>query len=130
MSGGTGNDKQYGGGGNDTIFANQGQDESWGGDGNDVLWALSRYDVHGKHDMSGDTLHGGNGNDTFRTRDGERDVIDCGAGYDVAILDRKDVLVDPGACEVVKRKSVSKPSKTDSDTEGTYQSPKSDSITK
>ena len=33
MSGGTGDDDQHGGGGNDRIFANLGVDESFGGDG-------------------------------------------------------------------------------------------------
>jgi hypothetical protein len=56
-----------------------------------------------------DTLHGENGNDRFRTRDGEPDVIDCGAGHDVARLDAVDVIFDAtaanpnGSCEVVKR---------------------------
>jgi Ca2+-binding RTX toxin-like protein len=88
------------------IFANRGVDESFGGDGNDVLWALARADVP----LPGaDTLHGENGNDRFRTRDGEPDSIDCGAGHDVALLDGVDVIVDAtagnpqGSCEVVKR---------------------------
>ena len=40
-----------------------------------------------RNDTLGDTLHGGEGNDTFRTRDGEQDNIDCGPGTDTAILD-------------------------------------------
>ena len=76
MNGGTGDDVQYGGDGNDTIFANIGQDTTYGGDGNDTLWALARSDVHpGANgvDPIGDTLDGGAGDDTFRTRDGEVD---------------------------------------------------------
>ena len=49
------------------------------------------------------------GNDTFKTRDGEADVIDCGPGVDTALLDFKDVIADAtaqnpnGSCEVVNR---------------------------
>jgi Ca2+-binding RTX toxin-like protein len=65
--------------------------------------------VHSRHDFNGDTLHGDDGDDTFRTRDGEGDTIDCGAGNDTAILDYKDKIVDAtasnpnGSCETVKR---------------------------
>ena len=63
MAGGTGNDLQIGGPGNDTIFANLGQDVTQGGDGNDDLWALARGDVTpgpgGAVDQVGDTLDGG-----------------------------------------------------------------------
>jgi Ca2+-binding RTX toxin-like protein len=103
MGGGWGSDRQYGGPGNDTIFAGRGRDESWGEDGDDNLWALAHRDRHGRNDMLGDTLHGGAGNDTFRTRDGERDTIDCGPGIDTALIDFKDVLANPAECEVVNR---------------------------
>lgn len=111
MHGGLGHDKQYGGAGDDTIFANKGRDESWGGPGNDTLWALARSDRHGRNDFKGDVLHGEDGDDTFRTRDGEGDTIDCGAGNDTAILDHKDKIVDAtsanpnGSCENVFRKA-------------------------
>jgi len=111
MHGGLGHDKQYGGPGDDTIFANKGRDESWGGPGNDTLWALARSDRHGRHDYKGDVLHGEDGDDTFRTRDGEGDKIDCGAGIDTAILDHKDKIIDAtsanpnGSCEIVHRKA-------------------------
>ena len=98
-----GNDRQFGGNGNDTIYAARGNDESWGEEGDDTLWALARADVHGPNDMHGDVLHGGPGNDTFRTRDGEADVIDCGPGIDTARIDFKDVLANPAECEVVNR---------------------------
>ena len=109
MGGGPGDDKQYGGPGNDTIYAGVGRDETWGEAGDDTLWALARKDVHGRNDIHGDTLHGGEGNDTFKTRDGEADVIDCGPGVDTALLDFKDVIADAtaqnpnGSCEVVNR---------------------------
>ncbi len=59
--------------------------------------------MSGPDDTTGDTLHGGDGDDTFRTRDGEQDTVDCGPGNDTAILDFKDVMTDPAACETVKR---------------------------
>lgn len=111
LHGGWGHDKQWGGNGDDTIFANRGRDESWGGPGNDQLWALARGDRHGRNDTRGDTLHGEDGDDTFRTRDGEVDLIDCGPGNDTAHLDFKDRIVDAtsanknGSCETVIRKS-------------------------
>ena len=103
MGGGPGNDLQRGGAGNDTIYAARGRDETWGEDGDDALWAMARRDVHGPNDLQGDTLHGGPGNDTFKTRDGEQDVVDCGPGIDTALIDFKDVLTNPAECEVVNR---------------------------
>jgi hypothetical protein len=57
-----------------------------------------------------DTLRGEGGSDTFRTRDGEPDVIDCGTGTkDKALIDLVDVIVDAtaanpkGSCETVTR---------------------------
>jgi Ca2+-binding RTX toxin-like protein len=110
MAGGTGNDTQNGGPGNDRIFANLGVDTTTGGDGNDDLWALARGDVQGPNDQTADTLDGGNGNDTFHTRDGEADRITCGEGKDTALLDNVDVITDAtaanpnGSCEKVVRK--------------------------
>jgi Ca2+-binding RTX toxin-like protein len=113
MAGGPADDRQDGGPGNDRIFANRGVDESWGGPGDDVLWAMARKDVvpgpDGAVDTVADTLHGGAGDDRFRTRDGEGDRIDCGDGRDVAVLDTVDVIVDAtaenaiGSCELVHR---------------------------
>lgn len=123
MHGGYGNDTQNGGPGNDLIFAGVGVDTTYGGDGNDTLWALARADVrghrHARHarvshrriDTVGDTLDGGNGDDTFRTRDGEVDSITCGEGNDTAYLDFRDRIADAteaapnGSCETVVRRS-------------------------
>jgi Ca2+-binding RTX toxin-like protein len=131
MNGGTGDDVQYGGLGNDTIFANIGNDTTYGEDGNDTLWALARSDVHpgpnGEVDQAGDALDGGNGDDTFRTRDGEVDRITCGPGNDNALLDVVDVITDAtpenpnGSCERVVRKA---PRPKDSKTEDAQQAPK------
>jgi hypothetical protein len=132
MAGGTGNDVQYGGDGNDRIFANLGQDTSYGEGGNDDLWALARGDVtpgpNGEVDQVGDTHDGGPGNDTFHTRDGEVDRITCGDGFDTALLDNVDVITDAtaanpnGSCEKVVRKAP-KP-RASSKTEDQQQAPK------
>jgi Ca2+-binding RTX toxin-like protein len=109
MAGGPGDDAQDGGAGNDRIFANLGRDTTEGGPGNDVLWALIRFDVTGPGDVEGDVVRGGDGDDRIRTRDGEQDVVNCGAGDDVAILDLADVIegasptAPDGDCERVRR---------------------------
>lgn len=111
LHGGPGNDTQYGDAGNDLIYAGLGRDVTYGGEGNDVLWALARGDVRGRYDTRGDTLYGEGGDDVFRTRDGERDLISCGEGNDTAYLDYKDRIVDAtaanknGSCETVVRRS-------------------------
>jgi dipeptidyl aminopeptidase/acylaminoacyl peptidase len=61
---------------------------------------------HGEDTLVGgpgrDRLFGGFGNDTVRARDGERDVVGCGAGRDVVKADRIDLVgVD---CEGVRRR--------------------------
>jgi Ca2+-binding RTX toxin-like protein len=131
MSGGKGDDVQYGGGGRDVIFANRGVDTSYGGNGNDVLWALAKGDVTGPGDPVGDTLTGGNGNDTFRVRDGEVDHITCGNGkHDRVFADQYDVIddatsADPtGSCELVQRKDATAETAKDEDH---TESPKDDS---
>ena len=91
MSGGKGDDTQYGGTRGDVIFANLGADKSFGGNGNDVLWALAKGDVS---QPGVDALDGGNGNDRFRVRDGEADLITCGAGFDRVRADQFDVITD------------------------------------
>jgi Ca2+-binding RTX toxin-like protein len=129
MSGGFGDDTQSGGPGDDTIFANRGRDTTSGGPGNDHLWALARADVDGPNDTLGDTLRGDDGDDVIRTRDGEQDVVNCGAGNDRAILDFKDVIEDAtaenpnGSCELVERKP---PRRKDSRSEDRKQDPQED----
>jgi hypothetical protein len=43
----------------------------------------------------------GTGNDPFRVRDGEADIVDCGPGIDRVIADPLDALLDPAAREQV-----------------------------
>jgi Ca2+-binding RTX toxin-like protein len=104
QSGGFGDDTQDAGPGDDIVFANKGVDTTEGGDGNDRLFALSRKDVNGRCDLSGDTVRGGAGDDRIAVRDGERDVVNCGPGVDKALLDFKDVLED-NSCEIVARRA-------------------------
>jgi hypothetical protein len=81
--------------------------------------------VTGPGDVEGDVVRGGDGNDRIRTRDGEQDVVSCGPGADVAILDLVDVIegasetAPNGDCERVKR---GEPRPTD-DAEEREQSP-------
>ena len=104
MSGGKDDDTQSGGAGADKIFANRGRDHSDGGDGPDVLWALSRFDVTAIGDAEGDELSGGNGRDLFRVRDGEVDLVHCGADRDHVLADQFDVVDND--CEHVDRRDV------------------------
>ena len=85
LRGGFGDDTVNGGGGNDRVFAMRGVDTVNGGDGNDKLWAMAKRDVNGRGDQTGDTVNGGNGDDKIRVRDGERDTVDCGDGFDRAV---------------------------------------------
>jgi Ca2+-binding RTX toxin-like protein len=101
LVGGPGNDTQDGGAGNDVVFANLGNDVSHGGAGNDRLFALARGDVAGPGDTAGDTLYGDDGNDRIFVRDGEQDVVDCGAGVDRVRADFQDIVNTN--CEVVRR---------------------------
>ena len=104
MSGGRDDDTQNGGDGSDKIFANHGRDVSDGGNGHDVLWALSRKDVTAIGDTEGDELSGGEGRDRFMVRDGEVDVIHCGAGIDRVIADQYDQV--DADCEQVDRRDI------------------------
>jgi Ca2+-binding RTX toxin-like protein len=119
MSGGKDNDTQSGNLGADLIFANRGNDVTDGGAGNDTLWALSKFDVEFAGDPNGDALTGGDGNDTFRVRDGEVDKVTCGEGdRDKVLADQFDEITDAtpedptGSCERVVRADAS----TESDT--------------
>jgi Ca2+-binding RTX toxin-like protein len=100
------------------MFANRGVDVHNGGEGNDRLWALARRDRLAP-DGTGDTLNGGPGNDTFRTRDGQPDKVDCGPGQDRVFADHKDIVVDAtaananGSCERVVRRGPRRRDRTD-----------------
>jgi Ca2+-binding RTX toxin-like protein len=88
LAGGGFDDSIFGMGGNDTIMGGAGDDHLDGGAGNDVITGGS----------GADTIFGGAGSDTIYAADGERDVIDCGAGRDRAVVDSVDIVKN---CEVV-----------------------------
>jgi Ca2+-binding RTX toxin-like protein len=104
ISGGKDDDTLNGGARGDVIFANRGRDHEDGGDGRDRLWALSRFDVEFIGDPNGDELTGGNGNDRFRVRDGEVDLVHCGEGNDHVKADQFDAVDND--CEHVDRRDV------------------------
>jgi Ca2+-binding RTX toxin-like protein len=82
IHGGAGGDAIYGLAGNDVLFGDAGNDQVWGGPGDDIM-----YGGPGQ-----DTMVGRWGNDRIYVRDGHRDFVHCGAGYDTVIADRVDVI--------------------------------------
>ncbi|HEX8067324.1 MAG TPA: calcium-binding protein [Thermoleophilaceae bacterium] len=74
LSGGTGADLLNGGGGNDLLSGGKGKDK----------------------------LYGGKGSDRFSARDGSKDRIKCGAGFDRVTADQVDSVSSD--CEVVSKK--------------------------
>jgi Ca2+-binding RTX toxin-like protein len=85
-----GPDRILGGGGDDRISGGSGDDVVSGGPGNDVI----------DPSLGRDRVNGGPGNDLIKTRGGERDVVTCGPGVDVAEVDTLDVVAQD--CEVVR----------------------------
>lgn len=74
------NDTMCGGGGRDTLNGLRGNDRLFGGSGADTLTGNA-----GK-----DRFFGGAGNDTFFSRDGFRDVLNGGTGFDRARVNASD----------------------------------------
>jgi hypothetical protein len=94
-NGGRGNDDINGGRGDDRINGGAGDDRLNGGAGDDVL----------TDDNGTDRFSGGTGDDRINARDRRgrhdaRDVVDCGAGNDTAIVDDNDIVRH---CEHVER---------------------------
>jgi hypothetical protein len=127
MSGGREDDTQNGGGGTDTIFGNHGRDVTDGGDGDDVLWALTSRDVTAIGDTEGDELWGGEGDDRFRVRDGEVDLVHCGGGdRDRVLADQLDqVDLD---CERVDRREITSLEHVRDQRENRMEDPRADRI--
>lgn len=90
LSGGTGDDLLDGSSGDDRMDGNAGDDKFRGWNGNDDITPGAGQDK----------VNGQGGDDTIFARDGEKDTIDCGAGRDIATVDRLDVVKN---CEYVKR---------------------------
>jgi RTX calcium-binding nonapeptide repeat (4 copies) len=91
------NDVIVGGAGNDFLNGNIGTDRLVGGRGHDVLWEEVCFRGDGEPGTF-ETLIGGAGNDFLWVRDTpfpvpREDLVLCGAGRDVASVDRVDVVV-------------------------------------
>jgi len=91
-----GADKVFGRDGADVLRGNRGADLVHGGDGADKV-----YGGHGE-----DKLYGDFDNDRIYARDGTKDFVYCGAGFDRAFVDAKDVV---RGCEFVNGKRVNPP---------------------
>jgi hypothetical protein len=85
---GAGADTIFAGGGHDTVLGGRDSDTIYGGGGRDRLYGGSGSDaIYGGDGR--DRVFGGSGNDVIFTRDGERDIVDGGAGADRALTDRR-----------------------------------------
>jgi uncharacterized protein len=91
--GGADNDNLDGGNGLDIVRGRSGDDTVAGGDGRDLLFG----------GWGADTLSGGDGPDRLHAiaKDGQMDVLDCGAGRDVAIV-REGEPLTLSNCERIK----------------------------
>jgi Ca2+-binding RTX toxin-like protein len=75
-------------GGKDTLIARGGRDRLFGGPGPDILRGGPGRDEFNTR-RSGYSA-GGQGNDRIFARDRKPDLIDCGAGFDTAVVDRTE----------------------------------------
>jgi Ca2+-binding RTX toxin-like protein len=89
MFGDEGNDKLYGGGGRDCMEGEEGTDEHYGGADNDFIDAVD----DDRDPVTGDFPAG------------THDLVDCGGGFDTAIVNRREDIVR-GNCEDVFNLSV------------------------
>jgi Ca2+-binding RTX toxin-like protein len=84
IEGKAGDDTLYGGPGGDAIYGGYGEEKVHGGSGSDY--------VDGGY--AKDYIDAGSGNDTVAAKDGFRDQIYCGEGFDRVYVDGIDVLHD------------------------------------
>jgi len=96
LAGTTGADVIYARAGGDTVRGRAGNDVLYGGAGNDVMWPGSGVDVQ----------YGGTGNDVLHAlaNDNQPDILDCGPGFDTAIVIEHDPARFRG-CEQILRLS-------------------------
>jgi Ca2+-binding RTX toxin-like protein len=84
----------------DSYCALAGPDRLLGKGGNDSLWGGPGTDsINGG--IGHDRIFGGGENDTILARDTKIDIVDCGGGRDLAVVDRVDRVA--GNCENVRR---------------------------
>ncbi len=86
LCGGAGRDTLLGGAGNDALSGGPGDDHLDGGAGNDGLYGNAGADVL-VGGSGHDRLIGGDGADALMAHDHESDLVDGGAGRDLAVLD-------------------------------------------
>jgi Ca2+-binding RTX toxin-like protein len=101
LKGESGDDRINGGSGDDRISGGRGDDRIRGGAGDDRLKGDSGDDVI-NGGIGRDRLSGGGGDDLLRSRDGFRDDVRCGRGFDIVIADRRDRVARD--CELVFRR--------------------------
>ena len=92
--------------GPETIIGTSRADTIDGRGGNDTITALAGNDVL-TGGTGADRITAGAGNDRVRARDGRRDVVACGPGRDIAVVDAVDRV---RRCEVVRRPAKVRPS--------------------
>jgi Ca2+-binding RTX toxin-like protein len=108
VAGGPGNDQGDGGAGNDRLKGQTGNDRMDGGAGKDRVKGGPGKDVlnggGGRDRLNGggssDKLTGGAGKDRLKSADKSRDVVNCGPGKDLAVVDRSDRVA--ASCERVQ----------------------------
>ena len=89
LDGWAGDDLLFGRTGDDLLLGREGDDVLEGGRGADTLKGGDGEDrLTGGFDR--DRMSAGAGNDHIVSVDGKRDTVDCGAGRDVATVDRRD----------------------------------------
>jgi len=99
MLGTGGPDKLYGLGGYDVLESKGGSDKLYGGAGRDEVYGGPGRDYLVGGSGPENWLGGGRGGDTIEAVDGEKDFIQCGAGFDVATVDEHDTAQ---LCEIVR----------------------------
>lgn len=89
LQGREGDDTITGGSGRDYIDGKDGNDRLLGGRGKDKIWGGSDIDIL-VGGLGPDIMHGGRANDRIFAKDGDRDTLRGGRGFDRAIVDDED----------------------------------------
>jgi Ca2+-binding RTX toxin-like protein len=95
LFGDKGNDRLHGGRGHDWVEGGPGSDTAWSDKGTDDLFAEREHKgsfqaAKVKGGRKPNRLLGGRGNDIIRAKNGKKDIIRGGPGYDKAYVDRVD----------------------------------------